>query len=65
MYEEDEDLETASLACPHCGEQVYDDVEQCPYCGMYISQADFKKPMPVWAVIIIILTILGFLFAAF
>ena len=60
MYEEDEDLNSSTVACPHCGEGIYDDIDQCPYCDMNISPADFKKTMPVWVVIIIILTILGF-----
>ena len=65
MYEEDDDLVDSTVACPHCGEGIYDDVDQCPYCDMNVSRADFKKSMPVWVMIIIALTILGFLLAAF
>ena len=60
MYEEDEDSATT---CPHCGEGIYDDIGQCPYCNMSISPADFRKPMPVWVVTIVILTVAGLLYA--
>ena len=32
---DDSDLET--VACPKCGRQVYEEAEQCPHCGEYIT----------------------------
>ena len=29
------DLDT--VACPECHRQVYEEVEQCPYCGHFIT----------------------------
>jgi len=35
-----DDDETLELApCPHCGEQVYEEVQRCPACGAYITHA--------------------------
>jgi len=34
---EDEELEPAYLPCPECGEEIYEDLQQCPYCGQYIT----------------------------
>ena len=31
-----EDDETPTVACPHCGEAIYDDAPQCPHCGQYV-----------------------------
>ena len=50
-----------TVPCPHCGEDIYDDVEQCPFCRQYISAADFKKQIPTWVVVLIVLTIVSFL----
>jgi predicted RNA-binding Zn-ribbon protein involved in translation (DUF1610 family) len=32
---EDADDETV-IPCPHCGEEVFDDAEQCPACGTWL-----------------------------
>jgi hypothetical protein len=31
-----DDDDSATVACPNCGRQVYEDAEQCPHCGEYI-----------------------------
>ena len=42
---EDEDYSEV-LACPACGQDVYEDSEQCPECGQYI---DFTaSPLSKW-----------------
>ena len=28
--------ESTTVECPNCGEQVYEDAEQCPLCQQYI-----------------------------
>ena len=50
-----------TIPCPHCREEIYDDVDQCPYCRQSISASDFKKRMPTWVVALIVLTIVSFL----
>ncbi len=57
MDEQDDD----TVACPHCGEDIFDDADQCPYCQQYISAADFKREIPTWVVVLIVLTIASFL----
>jgi uncharacterized paraquat-inducible protein A len=32
---DDDDPET--VECPECHRQVYEEAEQCPYCGQYIT----------------------------
>jgi len=37
-YPDDEDDDSSCvIACPSCGGEVYDDAEQCPHCGDYIT----------------------------
>ncbi len=31
------DDEAETLPCPECGAEVYEDAEQCPRCGAYIT----------------------------
>ena len=59
MY--DDQPENDTIACPFCGKPMYDDAEQCPACGQYVSSADFSRRLPTWMIVIIVLTILGFL----
>ena len=33
---EDDDEETATVPCPHCGADVYEWAERCPRCGDWI-----------------------------
>ena len=55
MYDED-----STIPCPKCEQDIYDDVDQCPYCREFLSASDFRKPMPRWMTAIILLTILAF-----
>jgi len=61
-FDDDYDEEdTYEVDCPHCGETIYEGIDQCPYCRNFLSAADFKKPLPKWIVIVLILTIASFL----
>ena len=36
----DEADDSADLVrCPSCGEEIYEDAEQCPYCGDYVTHS--------------------------
>lgn len=59
-YDSSDDLDY-TIDCPHCGKAIYEDADQCPYCYQYLSTADFKKRMPPWAVVIVVITIASFL----
>jgi hypothetical protein len=53
--DEDEDYsvnsETSTDTCPHCGAQVYEDAEQCPVCGQYITDENAPRTShPRWVV---------------
>ncbi len=37
--ENDDDDLTETVPCPSCGADVYEDAEQCPYCGSYITSS--------------------------
>ena len=56
-----DEYDDETLPCPHCGEHIFDDADQCPYCRQYISPADFRKQTPTWIIVLIILTIVSFL----
>ncbi|MFT5301731.1 MAG: putative paraquat-inducible protein A [Mariniblastus sp.] len=56
---DDEQDDDYTVACPHCGDEIYDDAEQCPHCRQYLSASDFKKQMPTWVVVLVILTIVA------
>jgi uncharacterized protein (DUF983 family) len=36
--DEDEDV-AETVPCPECGKPVYEEAEQCPYCGEYITHS--------------------------
>jgi uncharacterized OB-fold protein len=61
-----EDDSVATANCPNCGEEVYVDVDQCPYCGDYITPTTKNKSSSGWQVmawivmlVVILLAILG------
>ena len=52
-YEDDDDGESLVVTCPHCGADVYEDVEQCPECGDYIVHgANLWDGKPFWWVLL-------------
>lgn len=41
-----------TLLCPHCRVPVYDQAEQCPYCGTYLTEEDSApRHKPLWIVV--------------
>jgi uncharacterized protein (DUF983 family) len=53
------DEDDATIACPHCGAQIYDDTEQCPQCGKYLSEEDAPAKLPpLWILIGVAICIL-------
>jgi len=53
--DDDEDYsvnsESSTDPCPHCGAQVYEDAEQCPLCGQYITDEETPRTsQPRWVV---------------
>lgn len=65
MYDEDDDWESPepdeeadedsveTVACPDCGEQIYEEAEQCPYCGQYVTHSTSPwSGRPWWFVVL-------------
>ncbi len=65
--DEDDDLDDAddadddsdvTIDCPYCGAEMYDDAEQCPHCGQYISAEDApREGKPAWIIVVILLCV--------
>ena len=36
---DDDEDEAVVVACPSCGADVYEDVEQCPACGEWVTHS--------------------------
>lgn len=49
-----------TIPCPHCGADVYDDAEQCPRCGMYLSAEDRPAaPRPMFVTVMLVLALVA------
>lgn len=42
----DTEADESTMACPLCGEDIYDDAERCPECGNYIAWSDAEQRAP-------------------
>lgn len=51
--DDDDDL----ISCPYCHASIYEESEQCPRCGKYISIEDAPRGMPKWVLIGLVLAI--------
>tara|TARA_B100000686_G_C15950596_1_gene553353 strand:+ start:296 stop:526 length:231 start_codon:yes stop_codon:yes gene_type:complete len=59
-----DDFASEVVACPECGEEVYEDAEQCPLCGAYIvHQYNPWSQRPTWWIVLGILGIVSVIFA--
>jgi hypothetical protein len=50
MGRRDDSVDT--VPCPHCGREVYDEAERCPYCEQYISEEDTPPARKPWWLIL-------------
>lgn len=49
---ETQEEDDATVECNHCGREIYEDAEQCPYCQSY--QTDEEKhssSQPKWVIL--------------
>jgi hypothetical protein len=45
----DQELEDeATVDCPYCGEEIYEDANWCPFCTNYISREDAPPARRPW-----------------
>jgi ribosomal protein S27AE len=61
---DDDDAESPTRECPRCGMDVYEDVEQCPLCGAWIT-ADTSpwSGRSIWWVILGLLGVVALVWA--
>jgi endogenous inhibitor of DNA gyrase (YacG/DUF329 family) len=55
---DEEDNSDETMPCPHCHKPVYEDAEQCPTCGKYLSREDAPWNKPLWLVLGVIVCLL-------
>ena len=66
-FDTSEPDEDATLPCPACGAEIYDDAERCPECGHYQSREDQPRAKtPTWIIagaviclVIVVLWVIG------
>jgi uncharacterized paraquat-inducible protein A len=62
--ENDEDDSTETVSCPSCGADVYEDAEQCPYCGTYIThQTSPWEGRSMWWIVLAVLGLVATILA--
>jgi hypothetical protein len=62
---EDTDDQVDTIACSNCRVEIYDEAEQCPHCGEYVSLATSPfAAKPFWVRCLMVMIII-FLIAAF
>jgi hypothetical protein len=65
----DSDGDGETVDCPSCGREIYDDAEQCPHCGEYLTEADrLGRGKPLWlvitAIVVLAAVVLAWVFSA-
>lgn len=52
------------VPCPHCREEILEESEQCPHCGMYTSKEDApsESKSRVWVVVMVLALLAAALF---
>jgi uncharacterized paraquat-inducible protein A len=59
-YGDDGGDDAETVPCPQCGADVYEDAEQCPRCGKYLSAEDAPPTRPRgWVAIVMVLALLA------
>jgi uncharacterized paraquat-inducible protein A len=61
-YSDSDDAETAP--CPACGADIYDDLDHCPRCGHWLTDADRghgqfpSRPVRIVAIVLIAILVI-------
>lgn len=70
-YDDDEDWnedseDSGTVSCPYCGEVMLDAAEYCPSCDRWMTDEGPvpRKPLPLWAVALLVSLLLIVLIAA-
>jgi endogenous inhibitor of DNA gyrase (YacG/DUF329 family) len=63
-WPDDDDGESLTIPCPACRADIYEDAEQCPYCGEYVVRSSSTwDGRPAWWIVLGGLGIVATLFA--
>ena len=64
-WNEPDDSETATVACPACGREVYSEADRCPSCGepVELSGTALWLGKPAWYILLGMLGIIAVLLA--
>ena len=50
---DDDDDSSETVACPHCGAEMYEDSIRCPVCGEYVTHSTSAlMGRPMWYVLL-------------
>ena len=61
-----DDSTSEVVVCPECGDDVYEDAEQCPLCGAYIvHQYSPWSKRPLWWVVLGLLGVISVIITLF
>ncbi len=50
-----------TVKCPKCGRQVYEEAEQCHYCGHWIDR-QHRARLPMWVIVTAVICLLMAIF---
>ena len=51
-YEDWDDEEEATVACPYCREPIHEDSPRCPHCERYLSEEDAPPGRKPWWILV-------------
>ena len=64
--DDDGDDDAATVACPFCGHEIFEDSPRCPSCGKYLSADDFaRRSQPLWVFVTALVCLAAALWLAF
>lgn len=62
---DDFDSDDETIACPHCGRDIYEDTPRCPHCHEHVTRDDRTSVSKPWwiyvTVALLLLTMFGWL----
>jgi hypothetical protein len=63
---DDDESDDATLPCPFCGHEIYEDTPRCPACERYLSPEDFaRRRRPLWVTVTAVVCLLIAIWLAF